>query len=189
MLFTDLSSISSFDQLVEVLGANKLWVAIHLLLLSVLTLWALTSRSSSTTSSATLGRSASGSRKQVVIGHTKKMTQDPVSLDPPKDTPFTAHELSQFDGTDVSKPIYVAIKGIVFDVSGKREVYGPGGSYHVFAGKDGSKGLGKSSLKVEDAVADYSTLTEEELKVLDDWVVFFKKRYNILGKVVQNTPT
>jgi len=188
MLFTDLSSISSFDQLVEVLGANKLWVAIHLLLLSVLTLWALTSRSSSTTSSATLGRSAS-SRKQVVIGHTKKMTQDPVRLDPPKDTPFTAHELSQFDGSDVSKPIYVAIKGIVFDVSGKREVYGPGGSYHVFAGKDGSKGLGKSSLKVEDAVADYSTLTEEELKVLDDWVVFFKKRYNILGKVVQNTPT
>ncbi|KNZ45340.1 hypothetical protein VP01_822g3 [Puccinia sorghi] len=198
MLLTDVGSIISFDQLVEVLGANKLWlcflslnVTIHLLVLSVLTLWALTSRSSSTTSSATLGRSAS-TQKQV-IGNSKKMTQDPVRLDPPKDTPFTANELSQFDGSDVSKPIYVAIKGcfsffvwIVFDVSGKREVYGPGGSYHVFAGKDGSKGLGKSSLKAEDAVADYSSLTEEELKVLDDWVVFFKKRYNIIGKV---TPT
>lgn len=184
MLLTDVGSIISFDQLVEVLGANKLWVTIHLLVLSVLTLWALTSRSSSTTSSATLGRSAS-TQKQV-IGNSKKMTQDPVRLDPPKDTPFTANELSQFDGSDVSKPIYVAIKGIVFDVSGKREVYGPGGSYHVFAGKDGSKGLGKSSLKAEDAVADYSSLTEEELKVLDDWVVFFKKRYSIIGKV---TPT
>jgi hypothetical protein len=55
-------------------------------------------------------------------------------------------------------------------VSNKREVYGPGGSYHVFAGKDGSKGLGQSSLKVEDAIADYSSLSEAELKVLDDWV-------------------
>jgi hypothetical protein len=100
--------------------------------------------------------------------------------------------------------------GIVFDVSSKRDVYGPGGSYHVFAGKDGSKGLGKSSLKPEDAVPDYSSLTQEELKVLDDWVALyviyvallltipacavldqnwmlsFKKRYNIIGKVVQS---
>lgn len=46
----------------------------------------------------------------------------------------------------------------------------PGKGYHIFAGKDGSRGLGKSSLKPEDAVADYSTLDEKELKVLDDWV-------------------
>lgn len=46
----------------------------------------------------------------------------------------------------------------------------PGKGYHIFAGKDGSRGLGKSSLKPEDAVADYSTLDDKELKVLDDWV-------------------
>lgn len=70
-------------------------------------------------------------------------------------------------------------------------MYGPGCGYHVFVGKDASRsvnaaifhsphaahtwvypcsGLGKSSLKPEDAVSDYSTLTEEEMKVLDDWV-------------------
>ncbi|OAV98711.1 hypothetical protein PTTG_08898 [Puccinia triticina 1-1 BBBD Race 1] len=114
------------------------------------------------------------------------MTPDPaLKLDPPQDNTFTPQELSGFDGSDTSKPIYVAIKGIVFDVSNKRDVYGPGGSYHVFAGKDGSKGLGQSSLKVEDAIADYSSLSEAELKVLDDWVAFFKKRYNILGKVIR----
>lgn len=63
--------------------------------------------------------------------------------------------------------------GTVFDVSNKAEVYGPGKSYSIFAGKDGSRGLGLSSLKAEDAVADYSTLDEKERKVLDDWHAFF----------------
>jgi len=32
-------------------------------------------------------------------------------LAPPKDDPFTTAELAQYDGSDASKPIYVAIKG------------------------------------------------------------------------------
>lgn len=79
-------------------------------------------------------------------------------------------------------------------------MYGPGGGYSVrlhqfvyvssltsltkvFAGKDASRGLGKSSLKPEDAVSDYSTLDTDEMKVLDDWFTYFSKRYNIVGKV------
>lgn len=30
---------------------------------------------------------------------------------PPKDDPFTLEQLKQFDGSDPTKPIYVAIKG------------------------------------------------------------------------------
>ncbi|KAG9316796.1 cytochrome b5-like heme/steroid binding domain-containing protein [Chiua virens] len=104
-------------------------------------------------------------------------------LDPPKDDPFTLRELAAYDGSDESKPIYVSIKGDVFDVTRKKDVYGKGGSYSIFAGKDGSKGFGMSSLKPEDAVPDYSTLPENELKVLEDWHSFFKKRYNIVGRV------
>ncbi|KAN0091317.1 Cytochrome b5-like heme/steroid binding domain containing protein [Tylopilus felleus] len=104
-------------------------------------------------------------------------------LDPPKNDPFTLSQLSQFDGSDPTKPIYVSIKGDVFDVTRKRDVYGQGGSYSVFAGKDGSKGLGMSSLKLEDAIPDYSALAENERKVLDDWHAFFVKRYNIVGRV------
>lgn len=52
---------------------------------------------------------------------------------------FTHQELSKHDGTDASAPIYVAIKGSVFDVSTKKEMYGPGAGYHVFAGKDASR--------------------------------------------------
>ncbi|KIJ18556.1 hypothetical protein PAXINDRAFT_167152 [Paxillus involutus ATCC 200175] len=104
-------------------------------------------------------------------------------LDPPKHDPITLEELAQYDGSDELKPIYVSIKGDVFDVTRKRDVYGKGASYNIFAGKDGSRGLGKSSLKVEDAVSDYSTLPDNEMKVLDDWHSFFTKRYNIVGRV------
>ncbi|KAH0828030.1 cytochrome b5 [Lanmaoa asiatica] len=104
-------------------------------------------------------------------------------LDPPKKDPFTLSALAQYDGSDDTKPIYVSIKGDVFDVTRKRDVYGKGGSYNIFAGKDGSRGLGKSSLKLEDAVPDYSALPENERKVLDDWHSFFSKRYNIVGYV------
>jgi hypothetical protein len=64
--------------------------------------------------------------------------------------------------------------GTVFDVTHKSDVYGPGKSYNIFAGKDGSKGLGMSSLKTEDAVPDYSTLEEKDRKTLDDWHAFFE---------------
>jgi membrane-associated progesterone receptor component len=116
------------------------------------------------------------------------------NLAPPKDDPFTPEQLADFDGSDPSKPIYVAIKGAlwyhfftiiggdhwnvawtgdIFDVTHKVEVYGKGKSYNIFAGKDGSKGLGLSSLKPEDAISDYSDLGEKEAKVLDDWHSFF----------------
>ncbi|KAF9447905.1 cytochrome b5 [Macrolepiota fuliginosa MF-IS2] len=103
---------------------------------------------------------------------------------PPKDDPFTTEQLKVFDGNDPSKPLYVAIKGDIFDVTHKADSYGKGKSYNIFAGKDGSRGLGKSSLKPEDAVADYSTLDESERKVLDDWYSFFCKRYNIVGRII-----
>jgi predicted heme/steroid binding protein len=54
---------------------------------------------------------------------------------------FTHAELANYNGETTDAPIYVAIKGTVFDVSTKKELYGPKGSYHCFAGKDASKVL------------------------------------------------
>jgi len=102
---------------------------------------------------------------------------------PPKNDPFTLEELRQYDGSDPTKPIYVSIKGTVFDVSLKRDIYGPTKAYNVFAGKDGSRGLGMSSLKPEDAVPDYTGLSDSDMKVLNDWHGFFSKRYNVVGRV------
>lgn len=74
------------------------------------------------------------------------MSPPSASLAAPKSDPISIATLSQHDGSDPNKPIYLAIKGTVFDVTAKKEMYGPGGSYNIFAGKDGSVGLGTSRL-------------------------------------------
>merc|ERR1711879_1138422 len=82
---------------------------------------------------------------------------------PPKDDPMTPEELKQYNGTDDTKPVYVAVKGVIFDVSPRREMYGHGKGYAIFAGKDASRALGMSSLNPEDAVSDYSTLKPDQM--------------------------
>jgi hypothetical protein len=39
------------------------------------------------------------------------MQPERTDLDPPKDDPFTQEQLKAYDGTDASRPVYVAIKG------------------------------------------------------------------------------
>lgn len=52
---------------------------------------------------------------------------------------LTIEELSIYNGEDPEKPIYLAINGTVYDVSNGRHIYGPGGSYSFFAGRDASR--------------------------------------------------
>ncbi|KAF8268170.1 cytochrome b5-like heme/steroid binding domain-containing protein [Lactarius quietus] len=132
-------------------------------------------------------KSSSQEKKESTSG-TTIMQPERTDIPAPKDDPFTQEELKAFDGGDASKPIYVAIKGTVFDVTHKRDTYGKGGSYSLFAGKDASRALGLSSLKPEDAVADWSTLEEKDRRTLDDWHSFFTKRYAIVGRVVDLPP-
>ncbi|KAI5805427.1 cytochrome b5-like heme/steroid binding domain-containing protein [Peziza echinospora] len=109
--------------------------------------------------------------------------KDPVDLAPPKDDPISPTVLASANGATPETPIFVAIKGTVFDVSGNRSSYGPGGAYHVFAGKDASRGLAKSSVKPEDAVSEWEDLDDKEKGVLEEWYNFFSKRYNIVGRI------
>ncbi|KAI8942716.1 hypothetical protein NX059_000764 [Plenodomus lindquistii] len=105
-----------------------------------------------------------------------------VTLNPPKDDIIDREYLAKCDGTNEGFPTLVAIKGDVFDVSGK-DTYAPGKGYHVFAGKEPNKALGLSSLKPEDCISDYSSLSDKEQQVLKDWHTFFSKRYNIVGRL------
>jgi len=43
---------------------------------------------------------------------------------PPRNDPITTRELSLHNGQDPSKPIWVAVKGTVFDVSRNKDAYG-----------------------------------------------------------------
>lgn len=50
-------------------------------------------------------------------------------------------DLRDYDGTDSSKPIYLAIDGTIYDVSASPAFYGPGGSYHHLTGRDASRAV------------------------------------------------
>ncbi|KAJ3376962.1 hypothetical protein HDU84_009209, partial [Entophlyctis sp. JEL0112] len=119
---------------------------------------------------------------------------------PPGTRAFSPAELAKYNGIDAAQPVYLALKGVVYDVSSARNMYSPGSGYSAFAGKlcqipaasdfnanisfngqDASRALGMSSLKAEDCVADYSTLNAEQMETLDKWVAFYQKKYDIVG--------
>ncbi|KAJ3045049.1 hypothetical protein HK097_001302 [Rhizophlyctis rosea] len=103
---------------------------------------------------------------------------------PPGNREFSASELANYNGSDPEQPVYLAIKGTVFDVSKARAMYTPPAGYSVFAGKDASRGLAKSSLKPEDCVANIDGLSEEETATLEKWDAFYRKKYDIVGKTI-----
>ena len=48
---------------------------------------------------------------------------------------ITPEDLSTFDGRDPGAPLYLAIRGRVYDVSSGTKFYGAGRSYHHFVGE------------------------------------------------------
>lgn len=107
---------------------------------------------------------------------------------------FTRLQLSTYNGT--TRPqLYVAIRGYIYDVSNNEKNYGPNGSYHRLVGRDVSRllGLNRLHLKPQDVVKDVEgntwyteDLTEKQNSIVDKWVEFFKKRYYIVGVVVDH---
>uniref|UniRef100_A0ACD5Z595 Uncharacterized protein n=1 Tax=Avena sativa TaxID=4498 RepID=A0ACD5Z595_AVESA len=98
-------------------------------------------------------------------------------------TELTAAQLRAYDGSDPSKPIYVAIRGKVYDVSAGRGFYGPGGDYALFAGREASRALAKMSKESGDVSGDLSGLTEKELGVLADWETKFQAKYPVVARL------
>lgn len=66
----------------------------------------------------------------------------PTVISSSPETIFTPELLGRFDGTDPEKPTYLALDGLVYDVSaGRDEFYAPGKPYHSLAGKDSTREL------------------------------------------------
>jgi hypothetical protein len=94
-------------------------------------------------------------------------------------------------GSNMAPPLAEGTRGLCVCCSSERSrlvcVQVAHASTAVFAGKDPSRALAQSSLKPEDCKPDYEDLEEKDKKVLDDWLVFFSNRYNIVGKVVKDS--
>jgi membrane-associated progesterone receptor component len=87
---------------------------------------------------------------------------------------WTIDELSRYDGTnDSTGPILLAVKGDVFNVYKGRNFYGPGGEYHIMAGRDATRFLAKNRLEEESEEELMGDLNVGERANLEVCVVFF----------------
>jgi membrane-associated progesterone receptor component len=103
---------------------------------------------------------------------------------------YTPPTLLPFNGTG-GQPIFFAVRGRVFDVSGGRNFYGPGGPYSNFAGRDASRGLASGSFDESMLTEDLhgpldklDDLTEDQVEALSGWEERFLDKYLVVGKLV-----
>ncbi len=123
----------------------------------------------------------------ILLGKEKPIEIDfRISSDGSEDFTVTASELLEMDGRTKDTPIYISLRGLVYDVSAARDKYGPGKSYHALCGKDatisfatGCFGDSCPEKKVED-------LNEEELKQVQDWIELYHHhdKYKYIGRLV-----
>ncbi|KAI4875311.1 hypothetical protein NFI96_022579 [Prochilodus magdalenae] len=95
---------------------------------------------------------------------------------------FTDEDLRKYDGSEDGQPIYMAIKGVVFDVTSGKKFYGKGAAYNALVGKDSTRAVAKMSLDPKDLTHDITGLTEKQLESLES--VFsgtYKSKYPIIG--------
>lgn len=130
----------------------------------------------------------------VIFLYIQLRPQTPVTL--PQGPPptvfrtYTPSTLIEFNG-EGDKPVYLAVRGRVFDVTPGRSFYGPGGPYENFAGRDASRGLAFQSFDKEmltkdlkGPLDDLKDLGPEPLENLQNWEERFLEKYLVVGKLV-----
>lgn len=108
------------------------------------------------------------SGESYIFGHPRPWFTKPAELKQYFQGPIhlTPAELAKYDGSDPKLPIYLAVNGTIFDVSAGAHTYGPGGSYHAFAGHDASRGF-VTGCFMEDRTSDLRGAEEIYIPVED----------------------
>ena len=99
---------------------------------------------------------------------------------------YERSELGAYDGSDPQRPLLIAVRGEVYDVTRGRHFYGPGGPYAVFAGKDCTRALAKMSFDAADFTGSLESLSQEELDNLEDWIERLRMKYRLLGRLLDD---
>ncbi|KAH7380095.1 cytochrome b5-like heme/steroid binding domain-containing protein [Pyrenochaeta sp. MPI-SDFR-AT-0127] len=103
---------------------------------------------------------------------------------------FTPPSLFPYNGLN-GMPVYLAVRGRIFDVTSGRNFYGPGGPYANFAGRDASRGLACGSFDEDMLTKDLDgpldtleDLDNEQLEAMRGWEERFEEKYLVVGKLV-----
>mmetsp|Transcript_4694 Transcript_4694/g.8858 ORF Transcript_4694/g.8858 Transcript_4694/m.8858 type:complete len:269 (+) Transcript_4694:109-915(+) len=114
----------------------------------------------------------------------------PNVMDPEKLRDFTLDQLREFSDSE-KKPVYVALLGVVYDVSSSRDLYGKGAPFHCYAGRDASIAIAKQGCdekffldKPLEDISDTQLSTEAQT-ALKEWVKIFQTefKYPVVGRV------
>jgi membrane-associated progesterone receptor component len=97
---------------------------------------------------------------------------------------YSLVELAAYDGSDPGKPLLIAVRGQVYDVTRGRDFYGSGGPYGMFAGKDCTRALAKVSFDAELFTGDLEGLEPDELDKLEEWIEMFEGKYRRVGRLL-----
>ncbi|MGH0169828.1 UNVERIFIED_CONTAM: hypothetical protein FKN15_067622 [Acipenser sinensis] len=93
-------------------------------------------------------------------------------------------ELSRYNGQQGSPGVYLSILGQVFDVGKGHKHYGPGGSYHFFAGRDASRAFVTGDFTEAGLVDDVSGLSPAQILSLSEWLSFYNKDDILVARLV-----
>ncbi|UJR09821.1 hypothetical protein I4U23_014047 [Adineta vaga] len=101
---------------------------------------------------------------------------------------LTVEQLRKYNGVDSEGRILTTIYGDIFDVSRRSDLYGPGGSYSLFAGRDATRALSKMQLTqslFSDTYDDLADLTKDETSTARSWHEDFRDKYDIVGRLLK----
>lgn len=79
---------------------------------------------------------------------------------------LTPSQLALYNGSDPSLPIYLALNGTIIDVSANPGIYGPGGGYHFFVGRDATRAFVTGCFQ-EDLTGDMTGVEEMYIPIED----------------------
>lgn len=97
---------------------------------------------------------------------------------------FIPEELARYRGGPRDPGLYLALLGRVYDVSTGRRHYEPGAHYSGFAGRDASRAFVTGDYSEAGLVDDVSDLSYSEMLTLQNWLSFYEKNYEFVGRVI-----
>jgi hypothetical protein len=101
---------------------------------------------------------------------------------------MTLEELSEMNGATQSTPVYICVRGLIFDVSAGRDAYGPGKSYHPLVAKEATAMYATGCLGEDDCKDKMATyvITSEDIIEVEKWVDFYAnhEKYTYVGRLL-----
>lgn len=103
---------------------------------------------------------------------------------------LTLEELAEYDGrelpgTNGNAPLFLSVRGRIYDVTAGAAFYGPGRSYHKLVGKDATRAFCTGCLEPECLISSVKGLTDLQQKEAERWVELYEHhdKYKLVGRL------